>query len=122
MKEYIKEAIDRKYKISFFKGVNFAYESIILFILMVSIIMKANIFSLVYLIFIFRYLTSRHRVNLMVRLVVYMSICFMLQYFFYVLNLIDNTSPSPYPRFLSGYPKNEDPHDFTIKYALPLFF
>jgi hypothetical protein len=54
---------------------------------------------------------------------VYMAVCFIAQYFLYVLNLTAHTCPSPYPEQLAGYPRNHhDPHDFSIKYAVPLFF
>ena len=59
MHAYLKESVDRKYKISFFKGAQMAYESIILLVLMISVIMKANIFSIIYLLFIFKFLMSR---------------------------------------------------------------
>jgi hypothetical protein len=59
MHAYLKESVDRKYKISFFKGAQMAYESVILLVLMISVIMKANIFSIIYLLFIFKFLMSR---------------------------------------------------------------
>jgi hypothetical protein len=99
-----------------------AIESFILLILMASIIMKANVFSVIYLMIIFKYIISRNKCNILVRMVVYMSACFIAQYFLYVLNLTHHTCPSPYPEQMDMYPKNKNPHDFSIKYALPLFF
>ena len=73
----LKDAIDRKYKISFLKGMQLAFESAILLILMISVVLKANIFSLIYLLFIFKFLISRGKTYLLVRMVSYMSICFL---------------------------------------------
>jgi hypothetical protein len=78
MRIFLQEAVDRKYKISFCKGVQLALESLIVFILMVSVVMKANIFSLIYLIFVFKFLLSREKVMLLVRLVQYMAILFVI--------------------------------------------
>jgi len=63
------EAIDRKYKISFYKGVQFAFESVILLVLMISVALKSNIFSLIYMLFIVKYLMCRAKAELLVRLV-----------------------------------------------------
>lgn len=54
----IKQSVDRKYKISLYKGVQMVLESIILFVLMVSVCMKANMFSIIYVLFICKYLMS----------------------------------------------------------------
>jgi hypothetical protein len=54
----LKTAVDRKYKISFVKGMQITLEAVMLLILMVSIILKSNVFSLFYLIFVYRLVTS----------------------------------------------------------------
>ena len=74
-----------------------AFETIILLILMVSIVLKANIFSIIYLIFILRYVTSRAKTHLLVRMAMYVSVCLACQYFLFMLNLTDHTSPAPFP-------------------------
>jgi hypothetical protein len=93
----IKEAIDRKYKISFHRGVQIAFESFIILILMISVVLKSNVLSLIYMLFIFRFLTSSKNSVLFVHLSVCISITFVLQYFLLVVNLIDRISPVKYP-------------------------
>ena len=44
-----------KYKISFSKGMMLVFEAIIMLILLASIALKSNVFSLIYIIFVFRY-------------------------------------------------------------------
>jgi hypothetical protein len=89
---------------------------------MISVVMKANVFAIFYLLFIFKIILSRGKTEVLVKLISYMAICFVLQYFLFLLNLTDHTSPSPYPVQFEGYPKNKNPHDFTIKYSVPVFF
>ena len=93
----LKQNIDRKYKISFYKGVQFFNEALCLLILMISVVLKSNIFSLVYLIFIYKFLISQSKASLLVRMVVYISITLIIQYLLYVLNLTAHNSPAPYP-------------------------
>jgi hypothetical protein len=104
LENVLQEAVDRKYKISFFKGCQLAFESIILLVLMISVILKSNIFSLIYLLFIFKYLLSRAKAELLVRLVLMISVTFAFQYLFYVMNLTSNSNPIPFPRQFRGYP------------------
>jgi hypothetical protein len=93
----LKEAIDQKYKISFLKGMQLAYENLILFLLVVSVVLKANIFSLVYLLFIFKFLMSRSKTHLLVKMVTYIGVCFVLQYALFLFNLTSAISPAPFP-------------------------
>lgn len=93
----LKEAIDQKYKISFLKGMQLVYENLILFVLIISVVLKANIFSLVYLLFILKFLMSRGKTHLLVKMVTYMSICFVLQYSLFLFNLTSAISPAPFP-------------------------
>lgn len=118
----IKRAIERKYKISFAKGWQLAFENLVLLVLMVSVVMKANIFSLIYLLFIVRYLTSKSKTDLLVHAVALISLCFVSQYLLYLLNLTYTISPAPFPRQFANYPRNKDPKDMSIKYQIPLFF
>jgi len=90
---------------------------------MVSIVLKANIFSVIYLIFILRYVTSRAKTHLLVRMAMYVSVCLACQYFLFMLNLTAQTSPAPFPAQFTGYPRHEGhPADLSIKYAIPVFF
>lgn len=123
LEKILKDSVRRKYKISFFKGVQLAFECLILLILMVSVVLKANVFSLIYLLFILKYLRSRSKTELLVRMVTYMALCFLCQYALFVFNLTDEISPSPFPEQFKHYPRNrDDPTDFTIKYSIPFFF
>jgi len=122
LEKILKDAINRKYKISFLKGMQLAFETFILLILMVSVVLKANLFSLVYLLFIFKFLVSRGKTYLLVRMVSYMSVCFLAQYLLYLLNITDAISPADFPEQFQHYPKNSDSNDYNIKYALPFFF
>ena len=93
LESILKDQINRKYKISFYKGIQMVLETMVLFVLMLSICMKANIFSIVYLIFIIRYITSKAKTQLLVHIVVYITICFLMQYFLFLLNLTSEISP-----------------------------
>lgn len=76
LEKTIAEAVQSKYKISFYKGVQIGMESLILFILMISVVLKANIFSMVYFIFIIRYLTVKGKTQLLVHATVIIALCF----------------------------------------------
>lgn len=54
----LEEAVNRKYKISFFKGMQLVIENAVLLVLMLSVILKSNLFALIYLMFIIKYLFS----------------------------------------------------------------
>ena len=72
----IKDGINRKYKISFAKGMQMLEECLVLFVMMVSVILKANIFSLLYLSLIYKYICSKNKQDMLGRMVIYMSIAF----------------------------------------------
>ena len=114
--------MDRKYGISFLKGMQIFFECLMILLLMVSLIMKANLFSLVYLIFIFRFAFTSSKTQLLVRLNTYMSVSLLLQYLLYTLNLNSNTSPAPFPPGFEGYPAHKSTTDYSIQYAIPVFF
>lgn len=76
LQQNIRENVDFKYKISLYKGIQLFLESAVQFLLMFSIVMKANVYSLIYLIFIFRYIRCRTRTELLVKVNTYMSIIF----------------------------------------------
>ena len=68
--------VNRKYKISFFKGCMFAIEGFILLLLMISVVLKANVFSIIYMFFIVKYLLGRAKAELLVRLNLMISVTF----------------------------------------------
>lgn len=72
-------------------------ESLILLILMTSVVLKANIFSIIYMLPIFRYVCSYLKIKLLVRVVQYMALLFIVQYVIYWINLTAQTSPTPFP-------------------------
>ena len=65
----------------------------ILLVSMVSMILKSNVFSFVYLVFIYRYVTCPSKVRLLVRMSRYIALMFTVQYLLYILNLTSSTSP-----------------------------
>lgn len=92
-------------------------------LLMISIAVKANIYALIYLVFIYKFVVTKSKTQLLVRINVYMSILFFIQYFLYTLNLSASTSPTAYPPGFANYPRNDDDKtNYTIKFGLPWFF
>ena len=104
LRRNIRENVDFKYKISLYKGIQLFLESAVQFLLMFSIVMKANVYSLIYLIFIIRYITTRTRTELLVKVNAYMSLIFVVQYVLYLINLTALTSPAPFPPGFFAYP------------------
>jgi hypothetical protein len=98
-------------------------ETAVLFVLMLSVCKKANVFSIFYLFFIIRYLTSQAKTQLLVHITVYITICFLSQYLLYLLNFNENITPQKFPRQFKDYPKDSMPDtEMGIKYSIPLFF
>ena len=122
LRDLLSEAVDRKYKISFHKGMQFAFEALIVFVLMVSIVLKSNILSIIYLLFVFKYIQCRSKVQLLVHLAATISITFVAQYLLLVINLTHHVSPSPYPFQFSSYPLSEEGGKLNIKYLFPYFY
>lgn len=119
----LKMYVNRKYKISFAKGMQMVMEQLVLLISMVSMILKANIFSFIYLVFIYKFFSSPTKVRLLVRMNFYIAMLFFTQYLLYIFNLTSGTSPQPFPKKLINYPhiySNED--IYKIKYAIPVFY
>lgn len=85
--QILKEAVDRKYKISWYKGMQLFLESMIIFLLTISLVAKANIWSIIYLIFIFKFSCTRNKTNLMVRQCSYLCISLFLQYILFFMNM-----------------------------------
>jgi hypothetical protein len=69
LKSTLEQAIERKYRISFAKGVQLVYEQLILLMCMMSMLLKANIFSIIYLLFVIRYLKTDNKIQILCRLV-----------------------------------------------------
>lgn len=122
LEKLLKQAVDMKYRISLSKGFQLVCEALIMLLLMASIVLKSNIYSIIYLVFIYKFVVTKSKTQLLVRINTYMSIMFFTQYILYVLNLSANTSPAPFPPGFTGYPKHEDPNDLSIEFSLPWFF
>lgn len=71
---------------------------------MVSLMLKANVWSIIYLIFIYKYVVTKNKTNLLVRICSYLSISLALQYIVYLLNMTWRTSPTPFPKVFETYP------------------
>jgi len=86
---------------------------------MSSLILKSNLISLVYLLFVLKYsfTSPDNKANVIVKINTYVAILLFLQYLVYVLNLTSKTSPVKFPDGFSSYPKiRSGEHD------IPLFF
>lgn len=110
----LKQAVDRKYKISLAKGAQIVFEVIMIMLLMTSLVLKSNSISFVYLIFVIKSVMTNRKSALLVRINIYSSIFLAIQYALYVLNLTQNTSPAPFPKGFDSYPENPDPNDLSI--------
>jgi len=108
-----------------------------MFLLMVSLMLKANIWSLLYLIFIYKYVITKNKTNLLVRICSYLSISLALQYIVYLLNMTWRTSPRPFPSPFKFYPAtagtngNHDKELYLVdvgqnelkpRFVIPFFF
>lgn len=94
----------------------------VLMILMISIILKSNVWAFVYLVIVIKYLLSPAKQNLLVRLTIYISGCFIAQYMLFMLNLTNQISPSPFPIQFKGYPDDNQKDMTNITFAIPVFF
>jgi hypothetical protein len=97
LEKILNQAIERKYKISLAKGAQIVLEILMIMLLMVSLVLKSNLVSFVYWIFVLRSVTTNQKTKLLVRINTYVSFFFAIQYLFYVLNLTAKTSPAPFP-------------------------
>jgi hypothetical protein len=69
-------AVNFKYKISFFKGLKYVFENLVLLLLMISIIVKSNLYSILYLIFVFRFVVMKNKDRLIIKANAYMAFFF----------------------------------------------
>lgn len=102
-------------------------ESAIIFLLMVSIVVKANLVSMIFLIFIFKFAVTRSKTELLVRANTYSALLFMVQYTVYLMNLTAKTSPQEFPIGFAKYPmhkpnKNGDKTEMNLEFPVPWFF
>ena len=94
LEKILKTAVDFKYRVSLGKGARIAIESFILLAFMMSLVYKSNIFSIVYLVFIVRYMTAGIRkMDVIIRINWYMGVAIITQYALIVVNLTCLSSP-----------------------------
>ena len=67
LRKILKQAVDRKYLISLAKGVQLLMEASIILVLMISLELKANMISVFFLLFIFKFSISVSKTALLVR-------------------------------------------------------
>lgn len=99
-----------------------ACECTIMLLLMTSMMLKANVVSILYLLFIIKSASTKFKAPMLVRVNTYIALTLAIQYIIYLLNLTANTSPAPFPIGFEGYPRNKDTNDLTTKFVIPLFF
>lgn len=100
-------------------------ENLILLIMMLSVCLKANMFSIIYVLFICKFMLSPGKTVLLVHAAIIISLCVMTQYFLFLLNMTNNISPAMFPKQLTGYPlkQNFTDNDYLdLKYSIPIFF
>jgi hypothetical protein len=100
------QAVDRKYMISLAKGAQIVLEILMIMLMMISLVLKSNMLSFFYWIFVLKSISTNNKTALLVRINTYTSIFLSLQYAIYVLNLTQNTSRAPFPKGFENYPKN----------------
>lgn len=83
---------------------------------MASVVMKGNVYSLIYTLLVLRLIRCRQKTELLIKVNRYLAIFFFTQYFLYMINLTATTSPAPYPPSFEGYPRGRD-----LK-SIPWFF
>ncbi len=69
------------------------FENLVLLLLLVSIIVKSNFYSILYLAFVFRFVVMRNKDVLIVKANAYMAFFFAFQYFLYLITLSSRSSP-----------------------------
>jgi hypothetical protein len=116
LEQLLVDAVDFKYKVSFYKGMQIVFETLVLLILMISVVLKSNVISVIYLLFILKYIQSPSKTKLILHMTYFVSTAFSVQYIMYVMNLTHHTSPMNYPQQFINYPQH------GIKYAFPFFF
>ena len=78
LEHILKSAVDLKYKISLAKGIQIVLEIFMIFLLMLSLVLKSNLISLFYFVFVIRSVTTNLKTSLLVRVNIYMAIIFAL--------------------------------------------
>jgi hypothetical protein len=98
-------------------------ESLMLLLILVSTLLKANAFSFLFMIFILKAAISRNKTQVLMRANLFISFFLMFQYLLFLSNLTASTSPAPFPKGFFAYPKNkDDPDNLETRFIVPVFF
>ena len=90
--------------------------------LMLAILIKSNVYSLIYLMFVIRYMVSTSKLNLLIRLVRAISLVMTIQYTLYVTNMISHLSPIRMPEQFANYPVVHHGENYDGTYGIPLLY
>ena len=89
---------------------------------MLAILIKSNVYSLIYLMYVIRYMISTSKLYLLIRLVRAISLVMTIQYTLYVTNMISHLSPISMPEQFSDYPIVHHDEKYTGPYAIPVLY
>ena len=123
LEQILKQAVETKYKISFVKGSILVFKCLIFFFLLVSIAIKANIFSILYLLFAIMFMMlSKYQTRVLVFITPYICLCLSIQYLMFMLNLTQATSPQLFPDQFKNYPFGKmQNYGKNQLYPIPIF-
>jgi membrane-associated HD superfamily phosphohydrolase len=77
---------------------------------MISLMLKANFVSLIFLVFIFRFAFSNTKSEVLVRANTYFCFLFIAMYFLYLINLTSKSQVQEFPTGLKHYPLKDIEH------------
>jgi hypothetical protein len=75
---YVQKHVIRKYKIYFTQGVKVIFENVIFFFLLLSIVLKCNIFSLIYSLLMSHYVWTERKYKSFLICIYVIGVCFFL--------------------------------------------
>jgi hypothetical protein len=76
LEKIISDAVDLKYKVSFSKGIQLFLEVLMIMLVMLSLILKSNVWSWFLMVFVIRSVTTQNKTNLLVSMNTYISLLF----------------------------------------------
>lgn len=82
-------------------------ESLVFTMLMISLMLKANVVSVIFLLFIIRFAFTQSKSEVLQRATIYLCFLFVLMYFLYLINLTSKSQVQSFPSFprgLKNYP------------------
>jgi len=97
-------------------------ENFIMMLMMISLVLKCNLFSLAYLLLVLRYSSVDSKTDYLIRMIYYLAICLLTNYFLILLNLNPKISPRPFPSPFKEFPADWIGDDDKPKNLTPFFF